>query len=216
MDRRMVVTLLRHGLTDYNEEKKYLGWADIPLNEKGRERLYFLKQNYIYPKADLVVSSNLIRCVTTAEILYPNHFVKKDSSLREIHFGDWEGQTYEQLKGDPLYREWLNNPYEVVPPNGEAFLHFRSRILESWNNIVTDAIDHSVSQLVVVSHGGPIRFILSYYASIKKDFWEWNVAYGQGYSLCTDVDRIRRGERWNLLQEAPFTEKESGSIHTIK
>ena len=42
--------------------------------------------------------------------------------FRESHFGDWEGKTYEALKDNKTYRSWIDNPYEITPPNGENLL----------------------------------------------------------------------------------------------
>ena len=35
----MLIYLLRHGLTEYNAQKRYQGQRDIPLSEKGRNQL---------------------------------------------------------------------------------------------------------------------------------------------------------------------------------
>ncbi len=32
----VAITLLRHGLTEANERKEYLGWSDSPLSEQGK------------------------------------------------------------------------------------------------------------------------------------------------------------------------------------
>ncbi|WP_216831672.1 histidine phosphatase family protein [Alkalihalobacterium elongatum] len=216
MARCMAVTLLRHSLTDYNEQKKYLGWTDIPINEKGKKLLQSLQQKYSYPKGDVIISSDLIRCVTTAEILYPNTPIVKDVRLREFNFGDWEGQTYEQLKENPLYRSWLDNVNQTKPPKGETFSYFQTRVMKSWEKLINDAVDQQFQHVIIVSHGGPIRLLLSQLFPTKKNFWEWSINYGQGYTLANDVDGLRRGEQWNLLQEAPFMAKEAGYIRIIK
>ncbi|MFV8828438.1 histidine phosphatase family protein [Alkalihalobacterium sp. APHAB7] len=216
MARRLAVTLLRHSLTDYNEQKRYLGWTDIPINDKGKQLLAELKDKYRYLHTDVIYSSDLTRCVTTAEILYPNVSIIKDKSLRELNFGDWEGKTYEEIKEEPLYRKWLDDLNKTIPPNGEAYLSFQSRIINSWNNIIKDALGQKRKHIIVVSHGGPIRCILSQMTSQNRSFWEWNIGYGQGYTLTAEVEWLRRGEQWNLLQEAPFMANETGCTQITK
>ncbi|MDE5411990.1 histidine phosphatase family protein [Alkalihalobacterium chitinilyticum] len=213
---RLAVTLLRHSITDYNEQKRYLGWTDLPINTRGKQLLSGLKKKHRYIPGNVIYSSDLTRCVTTAEILYPNVPIIKDKRLREINFGDWEGKTYEEIKDDPLYRRWLDDLNNTIPPNGEAYLSFQSRIINSWNKIINDAIQQKWEHIIVVSHGGPIRFILSQMTSEKKSFWEWNIDYGQGYTLTTEIERLRRGEQWNLLQVAPFMANETGCIQITK
>ncbi|OLO42625.1 hypothetical protein BTR23_01020 [Alkalihalophilus pseudofirmus] len=213
---RITITLLRHGLTDYNEQKRYLGWTDVPLNQKGYHLLDSTKQNYSYLAPEVIISSDLKRCVDTAKTLFPNVPIKQSKSLREIDFGGWEGKTYEELKDDLLYKKWLENQTVVTPPHGEAYIQFQKRVLEGWNKVVVYALEQQLNHITIMSHGGPIRFILSQCSSTNKGFWDWNIGYGQGYSLVTDEDKMRRGERWNLLQEAPLMENEAGFIHTIK
>lgn len=60
----MLIYLLRHGLTEYNAEKRYQGQRDIPLSAAGRAVLprYFPKTVYITP---------LCRTRQTAEVLFP-------------------------------------------------------------------------------------------------------------------------------------------------
>ena len=62
----MKIYLLRHGQTEYNEQKRYQGTRDIPLSEKGRA---CLRQADLEP-AEVYVSP-LSRAVETAQILFP-------------------------------------------------------------------------------------------------------------------------------------------------
>ena len=39
----VAITLLRHGLTEANERKEYLGWTDSPLSERGRMEIEQVK-----------------------------------------------------------------------------------------------------------------------------------------------------------------------------
>ena len=42
----VAITLLRHGLTEANERKEYLGWTDSPLSEQGRMEIEQLKGSF--------------------------------------------------------------------------------------------------------------------------------------------------------------------------
>ena len=63
--------LIRHGMTAGNREKRYIGMTDEKLCPIGREALNQEKKRGLYPAADLLFSSPLVRCLETAAILYP-------------------------------------------------------------------------------------------------------------------------------------------------
>ena len=62
----MLIYLLRHGLTDYNAQKRYQGQRDIPLSAQGLAQLC---KADIDPK--VVYISTLQRTKQTAEVQYP-------------------------------------------------------------------------------------------------------------------------------------------------
>ena len=54
------IHLLRHALTRGNLEGRYIGQTDEPLCREGREQLLKMKNDYDYPKVDVVFSSSLM------------------------------------------------------------------------------------------------------------------------------------------------------------
>ena len=62
----MLIYFLRHGLTEYNAEKRYQGQRDIPLSAAGRA---MLRKADIEPKT--VYITPLCRTRQTAEVLFP-------------------------------------------------------------------------------------------------------------------------------------------------
>ncbi|WP_026679153.1 histidine phosphatase family protein [Fictibacillus gelatini] len=209
MAHRLAVTLLRHGLTDENVKKQYIGWSDPPLCEKGRQEL--IDSSKAYPAGVLIVSDKK-RCKETAAILYPNKPYEVCPGFRELHFGKWEGKTYEELKSDPEYCHWLDCKQEPAPPGGESFADFQKRVLEAWKEQIIRRFDcDGIHHLVLITHGGPIRLLLSYFAPEEKPMWEWPVSHGEGYTfIWEEAGALRRGLRCTLLQAVPLTGKGAG------
>lgn len=209
MDGSVVIALFRHGITALNKQKAYIGWTDDPIAEEEKERL--ANQAYYGFPYDFVMSSDLMRCLQTAEILFPWKKVYQMAQFRELHFGEWEGKTYEQLKNDMNYTEWLNAPFEVTPPGGENFQMFKNRVDEGWRQVVEMIDNNRVKKIAIVTHEGVIRDLLLKYANSRKQFWEWHVAHGAGYELIWNCQAaFRRGERCTLLREVPLTANQHG------
>ena len=100
-------------------------------------------------------TSDLPRCATLAAGLadawsIPLHI---DARLREMNFGEWEGQTYDDIDTNDgsRWRAWCADWRNATPPGGESLDVFVGRIrdwLADQVPVPTDAI---------VTHAGVIR-----------------------------------------------------------
>ncbi|MGE7765410.1 histidine phosphatase family protein [Peribacillus sp. NPDC096540] len=201
----VAITLLRHGLTEANERKSYLGWTDSPLSIKGEKEILGLRGSY--PQYEKIHTSDLPRCIETARLLFPDVVPIKHTAFREMNFGSWEGRTYEELKTDGDYQKWLERPMEAMVPGGESYLEFSGRVQKGWNQLISG----EESQYVLMTHGGVVRELLVRYAPVEKSFFDWGISHGMGYELIwEDRNSLRRGERCTLLQVAPIMGKQNG------
>jgi alpha-ribazole phosphatase len=200
---RVVIALFRHGLTEENKRKAYLGWNDSPLCPESKNLA--TKSTY-----ECYFSSDLRRCIHTANLLFPNEECILLKELREMDFGKWQGKTYEELKENTLYRQWIDDPVHYYPPNGEAFPQFSERVLNGWGRVTQEIFNRGIQRCAVVTHGGVVKYLLAKFAPEEKGFWSWKVLHGTGIELIFEREALRRGERCILLQEVPLTEKEHG------
>lgn len=208
MDDAVVVALFRHGLTEENKRKAYIGWTDSPVCEDVREAL--ASQCFQPSPYERIVTSDLKRCLQTAKVLFPDQKPIALSEFRELHFGNWEGKTYAELTGDPDYEDWLNDQYEKVPPHGESYSVFSDRIEKGWQKVLTMMEKENTHRIAIVTHGGVIRYLLSKLHE-ERDFWEWKVPHGNGFELVwSSVEAFRGGERCTLLRGVPLTENPNG------
>src|SRR5699024_8312768 len=208
MDSFITITLLRHGVTKENLSKKYLGWSDPPITEQAYKELIIL-QNQL-PLYDFYMSSDLIRCKQTAEVVVPDTPGLETEHLREIHFGDWELKTYDELCHDASYRNWIDDPFNEQPPGGESFPVFKKRVMKAWKQLLEQMeIQHS-KRVLVVTHGGVIRLLLTELTQANRYFWEWQIPHGQGMTLTWSIKEWREASTCTSLQAAPLTEKRHG------
>ncbi|MGE8207348.1 histidine phosphatase family protein [Heyndrickxia sp. NPDC080065] len=208
MDDSLAITLLRHGLTKENEKHAYIGWSDVSLSLKGREQLGMCRS--LMNNFDLYVCSDLKRCFETSEILFPNQPFEKWSSFREMNFGEWEGKTFDELKEEERYQEWLTDFFSVHPPGGEGFNQFTERIDNGWRKLLDYLIKKDLNKALIISHGGVIRYLLSKFAPKEAGFWDWNIPHGTAFELKWTEKKGRGEVRCTSLQEVTLTENPSG------
>lgn len=169
---RMRLYLVRHGETELNKEFRFIGRTDVGLSESGRLQAKKVAERLSEKKIKAVYSSDMLRAVQTAEIITEplGLNAKLLEGLREIDFGNWEGLTYyeiEEMDGDHL-TAWIEDPININIPKGETWEHFESRVLKSMSLIIKEEKD---GEVVIVSHGGPIKLLVSHYYGRDPEFF---------------------------------------------
>lgn len=155
----MKLILIRHGLTDALEQHLYYGAADVSVNEKGMEALKALREEIDYPLGERYYTSGMLRAEQTFEIIYGKREHGVIPQLREMNFGIFEMKSYEMLKDQPLYQEWITGDYiRNVAPEGESFEIMGKRCAAAAEKLAAESVD-----TVAVCHGGAISAIMSHY-----------------------------------------------------
>jgi broad specificity phosphatase PhoE len=90
---RRLVTILRHGESEYNVKKKIAGITDVPLTQVGEEQARSVSSLLQLPPDVVVWSSDLERTSRTGELAssVPRDKIKRTSLLRERNYGRFEG-----------------------------------------------------------------------------------------------------------------------------
>ncbi len=141
------LTLVRHGETDWNIDRRLQGWSDIGLNRTGREQAARLGEMLRGEGFDSVLSSDLSRAVDTARIAGFEPEPTRD--LREMDFGDLEGIRWDDLEAD--VREALVAFEGFRAPHGESTRTFAARVSRALDRL---AAGHHL----IVAHGGVLRY----------------------------------------------------------
>lgn len=156
-----VITLIRHGQTKANVERRWQGRGDWDLDEIGRKQAEALGE--WYGRHPTVYTSPLKRAASTAEHVALNGVVPVDDFM-EIHMGDWEGMTTEEIAKkwaddmEKIYRHGLDLPRGST---GETWAQLTRRF-----STAVAALKHGDDgPTLAVAHGGAIR---SYVSSLTK------------------------------------------------
>lgn len=176
------IDLIRHGATMANEQNLYCGKSDLPLSPQGRETLVRLagQGGYPLPAGKRLCVSGLLRARQTLEVLYPGEAYEVLPAFREIDFGDFELQSYDQLKLRPDYQQWLTGDNARNRcPNGESGEDVANRVRPAFQALLEDGRD-----TVLVTHGGVIAAIMTdLYPDSMNSRYEWQGEPGHGWSV---------------------------------
>lgn len=164
----MEVILIRHGTTQGNRERRFIGRLDVPLAPEGEELARSTAA--LLPPVDHLYVSPMLRTRRTAELLWPGVERTLVDGLRETDFGPFEGRNHEELKDDPLYQQWLAG--EVSP--GESAVDCARRASEALQWLSDDGSAHGYGRVGVVSHGGLLMGLLSVHGRPERpNFYDW-------------------------------------------
>ena len=161
-------------------------FTDLPLSEKGIEELALLKEKISYPEAEKYFTSGALRANDTIGILYENKDFEEVKGFFEYNFGDFEMKSYEELKDNKDYINWITDKsLNFKCPGGESKEEYRKRIKEEFVIFIKKIKD--VNSALVISHGGTIGTILEEFYDSNKSFYEWQPSYGRGYKLEIEI-----------------------------
>lgn len=159
-----LITLVRHGQTDWNLARRIQGTTDIPLNETGRADAHAAAEILSATGHHAVYASPLVRAHETARIIADRLGMEAPATthdMREREFGDGEGM----LVADYLERfgDW-----HASPPGAESLETVRDRALDALDAIARQSRRRSApvaESVIVVTHGGVIRSLLGHTSS---------------------------------------------------
>ncbi len=150
-----LIYIVRHGTTDWNRGGYIQGHLDTPLNPEGRTQAEAAGVRLAAEGATAIYSSDLLRVYETAQLIARHTGLRiiQKPGLREMHFGDWQGLSFDQIKArDPeIYEARRERPFEVPPPGGETWMAFYQRSVGALQEIL-DATD--AQRLIVATHSG--------------------------------------------------------------
>lgn len=163
-----IISLIRHGQTDWNALGKIQGSSDVPLNQTGRDQAKRTGQALSFRTYKKIFCSPLSRARETAKII--SSYLGGESpivldAVRERHYGEAESLTNVEL-----YQKW---PDDVVPGR-ELREEVFTRSLDALYSIAQPSDNDDY--FLVVTHGGVIgalaRVLSHYYLPRHKEIME--------------------------------------------
>ena len=170
----MEIHLIRHTTPDVEKNICY-GQSNVLLKDTFQDEYKLVLESLPY-NADVIYTSPLTRCTQLAEeiaqaLRLP---VKKDDRLKEMNFGAWEMQRWDDVDQDALMK-WMNNYQHERCPQGESYFDLMKRLEDFLEEI---RMEKSQS-IIIVTHAGVIKTCNAILNSVPfNDSMALKVEYG--------------------------------------
>jgi broad specificity phosphatase PhoE len=152
---------VRHGESEANAAHRFSGRTDSPLTERGRQQAEVVAAALDDVPFDRIVATPLSRSLDTALVIARRRKMPVDviGDLIEIDVGDRTGQTFDEVRGVP---EWRDDGF-VAWSHGESLEQVLDRSLRALKAIHRDSPGGTI---LVIGHGGVTRILVSHFLGI--------------------------------------------------
>lgn len=161
--------LMRHPPVKVRDGLCY-GQLDVPLSDSVAPWVELIRSRICLENTQ-VITSDLQRCRLLAEAL--GRF-QISHLLRELNFGTWEGQLWQDLPRHETER-WTEDVYLRRPPQGESFADVIKRAIE-----VTNKLEETNRPALLITHAGFMRaFLVGVGLMSIKTALAFRIAFGE-------------------------------------
>ena len=182
------ILMIRHGKTYGNTLGRYIGTTNEHLLESETEALQQIQPIPV----ECVFTSPMIRCLETADLMFPGQTRMVIDGFRECDFGEFENKNYQELSENEAYQQWIDSNGTLPFPGGEALTDFKKRSVCAFLETVSKSESILKGQVTsgkqddttvaYVVHGGTIMAVLS--ELYGGDYYDYHCGNGEGY-LCS-------------------------------
>ncbi|MGB9723729.1 MAG: histidine phosphatase family protein [Chloroflexia bacterium] len=147
--------IVRHGRTAWNQEVRFRGRTDLPLDEVGLRQAQAAARavRSRWPAVAALYTSPLQRARQTAGPIAEalGLAAQPREELLDVDYGEWTGLSpAEAQERDPeRYRLWRTAPQELQFPQGESLLQVQSRLQALLEHLLQEYAGRTV---VLVGH----------------------------------------------------------------
>ena len=211
-----MLTLLRHGESEFNRARRFTGWADVDLTPAGEAQAAgaaaALRRLGI--AFDACFTSALRRASRSAEILLRAmdlEHVRREQTwrLNERHYGALQGldawsavRRFGVLDVLRARRDYAHRPPSLdagdasspAPPGSESLADVRARVVPFWQTQLAPELARGRSVLVV-SHKHALRALFAVLTGIEGRPASLRVPHGVPIVLTLDGDLAVTGRR---------------------
>lgn len=209
--------LVRHGQTDWNQEKRMQGQHETDLTPLGERQAIALGERLEDVDFDLVFSSPQRRAMKTTQLILGkrNLPIIPDNALKEILMGDWQGILIDDLM--EKYPEEIDlfwhHPEQYKREGCETYDEVRKRAGQFMEKT---AAENPGKTILVVTHGALLKTLYTYfkYQPISEIA---HAVHPQSTAIAVveKRDGIWNVMSWNDTEHLEGIDEEADSTNTI-
>jgi len=168
--KKTVIYLIRHGESQGNAIRSFLGHTNLDLTDKGHIQADLTAKYLSGIHADTIYSSDLLRAYNTAKHTADARSMEiiKNERLREIYAGVWENRLFNDLEKEyaKSYFVWRNDIGNCRPDGGESVEELQKRIVTELTRI---ADENTGKTVFIFTHATPIRVFKAFCDGKQKE-----------------------------------------------
>jgi len=177
----MLIFFVRHGLTDWNVQRRFQGTLNVPLNADGVAQAKTAAARCRELRLERIYHSTLARAAQTAQIIADSANVPliPCPGFNEVSLGAFQGLNHDEAKAQypAEYAHYFADRVNAAPPQGESLYQVQQRALKTLDEIEQDA--EGCARIAVVSHGALLKSLLGGVAGIPLEhFARFDVSNG--------------------------------------
>lgn len=172
-----VIHLLRHGQTILNQDIRYRGQRDLPLNRTGRREAIAAGRALAEARVRAVYSSPLSRALEVGTAIAAASGlddVEPIDDLLNLDYGRWEGLTRAECRElDPAaWQLYQTDPEAARCPGGESLGAAADRVVRALRML---GHRHAGETVAAVSHGVMLRLAVLRIAGPITSNWQFDL-----------------------------------------
>jgi len=159
----MVLIVLRHGKSVWNQENRFTGFEDVKLCDQGKYEAKYASELLKNIHFDFIFSSDLFRTIETAQVIAKDQKYKQPISqiidFKERDYGDLTGKNKTDLiaeYGENQVKIWRRS-YYTGPPNGENLDDVVNRVARGYTANNIHKLLQANKNVLIVAHGNSLR-----------------------------------------------------------
>lgn len=151
----LTILLIRSGATEFDAQGRIQGTLDVPLSDEGQHQARAAADQLVDESASVTAlyAGPCLAAQQTAEIVGDrlNLQHKTLKTLHNLNQGLWQGMQYDEVKSKlpKVYRQWLEKPETVCPPEGETL------------TAAADRARRAIAKLIKKHKSGVVGLVLS-------------------------------------------------------
>lgn len=151
-----VAYFVRHGTTDMNDDDKFRGDLDVPLNEDGAKQAQQLVSYFHNVTPSAIYHSTRARTLQTIGPLAKNKKIKPEllADLDSLNTGNFAGKPKDKKNEEQM--QWYREHPDSKIPGGDVIREWQNRVDKGLSKVINKGVESGNPSIAVI-HGSVVK-----------------------------------------------------------